>query len=521
MLGGALGSGFLLQTWAMTYTDATMSAFLTGMLVVIAPAAGWLLFRDRPLPMTLPAVGVAAAGLAALSLRGAGFGPGEFLTLAAACCWAVHLVLLARWAEPEFAIELAGVQTATVCALALIAVAVGGAVNGTSPMPELPADGATWLSVLFLSLIATAGAMVLLSWGQARMSATRAAVILTLEPAIAALTAAALGGEFGLRIVIGGLLLLGAMFLVELGRPARSASQAAGQPVGSGMLTSIPPSTGVNCTSASERTLGASNDAWVVSTPTTGQPGGSGAFDPRRRVLDHQTPFRREPEQLRAHQIGRRVGFADRHVVGRHHEVRTTESGRRDPGAGQLHPSAGDDRHPVPGQGRQHLVSPRLRDNIDRVGGFRLDHENAQLVDPLGTHFRLQHGHHLRHRDPVDVRLDLRQRPADLVGQLTPTPLDTGGRIHQGPVQVEQDRVHQPRRHESTLTYGSARGHRTLAPDQSSGSRPAAGAMAPSRQPVRDHPPVGHALANTMASLATSRPGRARSEAPISAARTP
>ncbi len=217
VLGGALGSGFLLQTWAITYTDATMSAFLTGMLVVIAPAAGWLLFRDRPLPMTLPAVGVAAAGLAALSLRGAGFGPGEFLTLAAACCWAVHLVLLARWAEPEFAIELAGVQTATVCALALIAVAVGGAVNGTSPMPELPADGATWLSVLFLSLIATAGAMVLLSWGQARMSATRAAVILTLEPAIAALTAAALGGEFGLRIVIGGLLLLGAMFLVEWG----------------------------------------------------------------------------------------------------------------------------------------------------------------------------------------------------------------------------------------------------------------------------------------------------------------
>ena len=77
------------------------------------------------------------------------------------------------------------------------------------------------------ALLATAGAMVLLSWGQARMSATRAAVILTLEPAIAALTAAALGGEslggdslggeFGLRTVVGGLLLLGAMFLVELG----------------------------------------------------------------------------------------------------------------------------------------------------------------------------------------------------------------------------------------------------------------------------------------------------------------
>jgi drug/metabolite transporter (DMT)-like permease len=217
VLGAALGSGFLLQTWAMTYTDATMSAFLTGMLVVIAPAAGWLLFRDRPLPMTWPAVAVAAVGLATLSLRGAGFGAGELLTLAAAGCWAVHLVLLARWAEPQFAIELAGVQTGTVCVLALVVVAIGGVVGGSSPIPELPADGATWLSVLFLALLATAGAMVLLSWGQARMSATRAAVILTLEPAIAAVTAAALGGEFGPRTVVGGLLLLGAMFLVELG----------------------------------------------------------------------------------------------------------------------------------------------------------------------------------------------------------------------------------------------------------------------------------------------------------------
>lgn len=217
LLGASLGLGFLLQTWAMTYTDAMMSAFLTGMLVVIAPVAGWLLFRDRPRPMIWFAVGVATAGLAVLSLRGTGFGPGELLTLAAATCWAVHLVLLARWAQPEFALELARIQTATVCAMAVVAVAVIGLVNGSSPLPSVPSDGSTWLPVLFLALVSTAGAMVLLSWGQSRMSATRAAVILTLEPAVAALTAAALGGEFGMRTVVGGLLLLAAMYLVELG----------------------------------------------------------------------------------------------------------------------------------------------------------------------------------------------------------------------------------------------------------------------------------------------------------------
>lgn len=217
LLGTFLGLGFLLQTWALTYTDAMMSAFLTGMLVVIAPVAGWLIFRDRPAPVTWIAVAVATAGLAVLSLGGAGFGPGELITLGAAASWAVHLVLLARWAEPAHAVELARIQTATVFGMALLTVAVGGILGGSSPLPRVPADAATWATVLFLALLSTAGAMVLLSWAQARVSATRAAVILTLEPAVAAVTAGCLGGELGARTIAGGALLLGAMYLVEMG----------------------------------------------------------------------------------------------------------------------------------------------------------------------------------------------------------------------------------------------------------------------------------------------------------------
>jgi drug/metabolite transporter (DMT)-like permease len=216
-LGAFLGAGFLLQTWAMTYTDAMMSAFLTGLLVVIAPVAGWLIFRDRPVRVTWVAVAVATAGLAVLSLRGAGFGPGELITLLAAAMWAIHLVLLARWAKPEFAMELAWTQTATVTGLAVCTIAVDAVVSGRSPLPTPPADGPGWFSVAFLAVLATAGAMVLLSWAQSRMSATRAAIILTLEPAVAGVTAACLGSEFGLRTVAGGLLLLMAMWLVEVG----------------------------------------------------------------------------------------------------------------------------------------------------------------------------------------------------------------------------------------------------------------------------------------------------------------
>ncbi len=217
MLGALLGAGFLLQTWAITGTDALMSGLLTGTLVVLAPLIGLIVFRDRLDPVTLLAVAVAAGGVALLCLRGAGIGPGESLTLLAALAWALHLVLLSRWARTDQAVAIARVQTGTVALLALAAVGVRGLVTGGSVLPAQPHSGESWLAVAFLAVVATAGAMLLLTWAQARASAVRAAIVLTLEPAAAAVTAALLGSELGARTVLGGVLLLGAMLLVEVG----------------------------------------------------------------------------------------------------------------------------------------------------------------------------------------------------------------------------------------------------------------------------------------------------------------
>src|SRR6478609_229174 len=129
-LGALLGIGFLLQAWAMTYTNALMSGFLTGLLVVIAPVAGWLIFRDRVSWAGWAAVALACLGLALLGWRETSFGPGEILTLLAAATWGLHLVLLSRWARPEHAFGLARLQLATVTGLALVAVAVKAILAG-------------------------------------------------------------------------------------------------------------------------------------------------------------------------------------------------------------------------------------------------------------------------------------------------------------------------------------------------------------------------------------------------------
>ena len=71
--------------------------------------------------------------------------------------------------------------------------------------------------MIYLALVAGALTMVLQTWAQARVDASRAAVIMAMEPVWAAAFAVAFGDE-GLtgRMLIGGGAILAAMYLVEL-----------------------------------------------------------------------------------------------------------------------------------------------------------------------------------------------------------------------------------------------------------------------------------------------------------------
>lgn len=217
-LGLLYGGAQVLQTLGLAQTAASVSGFLTGLYVVATPLLAALLLRQRIRAATWAAVGLATVGLAVLSLTGVSTGYGELLTVLSAVVYAGHIVALGRLSTPGSALALSLVQlvviTLVCAALAVLPVSGVGL--------HLPATGRDWLAVAYLGLVAGAFTMVLQTWAQAHIDPTRAAVIMALEPVWAAGFAVALGGEsLTWRIVVGGLAILGAMYLAELGPRTR------------------------------------------------------------------------------------------------------------------------------------------------------------------------------------------------------------------------------------------------------------------------------------------------------------
>ena len=201
----------ILQTVGLSHTEASRSGFITGTYVVLTPIFSAILLRDRIPRVTWLAVLMATAGLATLSLNGlgAGFGFGEGVTLLAAAVYALHIIGLGRYSSPAAAAGLSAVQMVAIAAVSLVAAAPGGI--------ELPTGRGGWTSVLYMALMAGAVAIWAQTWAQSHLSATRAAIVMTLEPVFAAVFAVALGGEsMTLQMLLGGAMVLSAMYTVEL-----------------------------------------------------------------------------------------------------------------------------------------------------------------------------------------------------------------------------------------------------------------------------------------------------------------
>jgi len=223
-LGLLYGGAQILQTVGLAHTSASTSGFVTGLYVVATPVLAALILRTRIGGTTWLAVLLAGIGLGVLSLQEFSIGYGELVTLVAALVYAGHIVALSKISTRETVLSLSLIQLVTIAL-----VCTGAALWPTAGSPTgivLPDRPADWLIVVYLAVLAGAVTMVLQTWAQARVEPTRAAVIMAMEPVWAAGFAVALGGEsMTLRMIIGGLAILTAMYLVELAPRSRNREQ--------------------------------------------------------------------------------------------------------------------------------------------------------------------------------------------------------------------------------------------------------------------------------------------------------
>ena len=210
VLGVVYGVAQILQTTGLAHTPASVSGFITGMYVVATPLFAAVLLHNRITRMTWAAVALAFGGLAVLTLDGLSIGYGEALTFVAAMLYALHIVGLGAWSSARDALGMSILQVVMVAVICLVASAPHGI--------ELPDNGRDWVSVVYMAVFPAALALLGQTWAQAHLPPTRTAIVMSMEPVFAAVFAVLLGGEsVTLRMVTGGLMVLAAMLIVEIG----------------------------------------------------------------------------------------------------------------------------------------------------------------------------------------------------------------------------------------------------------------------------------------------------------------
>lgn len=180
LAGGLLFTAGTLQQLGMHSTTAGNAGFLTSLYVVIVPVLLLVIWRQRPVPQAWAAVLLAAAGAYLLGTGGRGFvfRPGDVLELAGAVFWALHVIVLGKYASRQGSIQFAAAQFAVCALLSLLA--------------GWPLEGGDWrrltpvlIPILYTGILSVGLGYTLQVWAQRHTPPTEAALILSLEAVVA------------------------------------------------------------------------------------------------------------------------------------------------------------------------------------------------------------------------------------------------------------------------------------------------------------------------------------------------
>lgn len=222
-MGALLALGMGSQIVGQTETSASKTAFITGLSVVLTPIAAWFRTRRRIGLAVLAGVALATAGFALLSwpTGGGAVNRGDLMVLACAVFFAVYFVeneIRSPRHDPfVYTARQMIAAAATLAFASLLVRAVPALAISRLEARPFALDRGFLAALAYMTLFATVGTFTVQNWAQARLSATRAAIIFALEPVWAAIFAAAILSErLGARGYVGGALVVAGILISEI-----------------------------------------------------------------------------------------------------------------------------------------------------------------------------------------------------------------------------------------------------------------------------------------------------------------
>jgi drug/metabolite transporter (DMT)-like permease len=230
-LGLLMGLAFAGQAVGQVYTTPSKSAFVTGLTTPLVPFVALVILRVRPSLENLIGVTLASLGGALILVpQEASVNTGDLITLGCTLLFAAHITLLSVYARRVDVRQLTVLQITTAAAIFIVvwlALRLGAGFFDEGHLPEIVLREAApliWTSrvvwqLVYLALLATVVTFLLWTWGQARMSATHAAIIFSLEPVFATAFAVVVRGPkewMGGRGTIGAALIFAGIIISEL-----------------------------------------------------------------------------------------------------------------------------------------------------------------------------------------------------------------------------------------------------------------------------------------------------------------
>ena len=221
LMGLALTLGINLQQVGLLFTSVTNAGFITGLYVIVVPLLGMIIGQKTGIGTWIGAL-LAVVGMGLLSI-GADFrvASGDWIQLAGAFAWGVHVLLVSFFVSRHDAIRLAFLQFVTCAGVSLL----------LSLIFEQSTLAGIWLAapaLLYGGLFAVGVGYTLQVVAQRHAIASHAAVILSLEAVFAAIAGALfLDESLTTRGYLGCMLMFVGMLVAQLWpRKAQPAAQA-------------------------------------------------------------------------------------------------------------------------------------------------------------------------------------------------------------------------------------------------------------------------------------------------------